>query len=191
MLFEKFPQLPGLREALATALLLDKRPDEALAQLPPDAVTRAEPSPYALAITGVAMAMKGKEKESRELLDRVPWNTMLTEECGAFYQLISDTRLANSAQRDKIRKFSEAPPPPPDERIFEELIKQEENRKKILAQFTEIHPQPSDNQIIEKFRKQEDLRQKFLKESQEKQKRSSEKKPDTPSNQTPKDAQPR
>jgi len=134
-LLEKNPDMKGLDEALATALLLDKQPDKALAQLPPDAVTRPDPSPYALAITGVAMAMKGEDEKARKLIERVEWDKMLTVECDAFSRALSDTRLGKSAEQEKIRKFAEGAAPPPDERIFQELMKKEEERKKLLKEF--------------------------------------------------------
>jgi hypothetical protein len=171
IIHEKYPEIKGIDDALATALLLAGRPDEALAEFPPDAVTRAKPSPYALAVTGVAMAMKGDEAESKKLLDRVPWDTMLVEECDAFYRIISDTRLAKSSQREKIREFTEAPPPAADERILKELRQKEESRRKLLKEFTESRRQPTDENMLEDLQKRKRLRLEFLEKFGEQKKR--------------------
>jgi hypothetical protein len=138
-LIEAHPEIPGLDEALATALLLDNQPDKALAQLPPDATTRPGHTPHALAITGVAMAMKGEDEKASKILKRVEWNKMLTEECDAFSRALSNTRLGKSDEQEKIQKFAEAAAPPPDEQIFQELMKKEEERKKRLKEFEEKH----------------------------------------------------
>jgi hypothetical protein len=126
---KKNPDLTAAREWLATAILLDGRPEQALATLSSATVTDPAASPRALVVAATARLMLGRSDGLTDLLDRVPWDAMLPEERDCFLRELARIRLGDAAEQAKIQHLIETHSVAPDERVFERLDKRERERR--------------------------------------------------------------
>lgn len=110
-LLAKRPDQPGAHLGLATALLLDGKPAEALRAMG-EAPEEGPPDLRESAVQAVAFAMLGKEEESKDLLDRLDWQRLLPEERDACLRLLSRTKLAGEVEQAKIRGLTGEKKPP-------------------------------------------------------------------------------
>jgi hypothetical protein len=109
-------QSPRFRELMATALLLDDKPGEAIAALGPEASGTDKASGRAMAVAAVAKAMLGDDKTSNELFKRTDWNLMLPEERKFFTGLLE--RLSAPGSTEPIgSRFDPKILPPSDDPI--------------------------------------------------------------------------
>lgn len=115
-LSQEISQSPRFRELMATALLLEDKPEEAVSALGPDAVVADKANGRAMAVTAVAKAMLGDDKASSELFKRIDWNLMLREEREFFTGLLE--RLSAPGSSEPIgSRFDPKILPPSDEPI--------------------------------------------------------------------------
>jgi hypothetical protein len=86
---EKFPERSELYSALMLAEIMDGRPGDALGHLPQLKESKRVAPQMKLALEGTARVLNGETDAGSEILAKVPWDTLMTQERTTFRELLN------------------------------------------------------------------------------------------------------